>query len=60
MSIFQKRKKSIALESNPFKKVFYMIEDFIDRFSLLPFRYLIVLWFIVIVGGIIVFIFGPK
>lgn len=60
MSIFEKRKKSIAQEANPFKKIWYMLEDFVDSISLLPFRYLIVLWFIVIAGGLIAFFFGPK
>jgi hypothetical protein len=60
MSIFEKRKTSIAVESNPFKKVLYMIEDFVDSYSPLPFRYLIIWWIVIIVGAIIVYFFSPK
>jgi hypothetical protein len=57
---FQKRKKSIAIESNLFKKVYYTVEDFVDTISPLPFRYLIILWAIFIFGSLVVYLFGPK
>ena len=60
MSFFDKRKKPISLEHNIIKKIFYMFEDFIDKYSPLPFRYLFVIWVITIFLYLIVLILGPK
>jgi hypothetical protein len=57
---FQKRKKSVAIESNPFKKIYYIVEDFVNSISPLPFRYLLILWAIFIFGSLVLYLFGLK